>query len=82
MSHRFVDIMATILGEANAGAFTTKGSVIDRRDELLRIDRRDHQAVPAEPTEPAAPADTASHLAHDEAAELATECGDSALDVE
>ena len=61
-----------------------KGSVIDRRDELLRVDRRDHQAVPAEPTEPAAPADTASHLAHDEAAELATdnECGDSALDVE
>ena len=35
-----LQIMATILEEANAGAFTTKGQAIDRRDELVEIDRR------------------------------------------
>ena len=33
--------MTTILEEANAGAFTTKGQAIDRRDELVEIDRRE-----------------------------------------
>ena len=40
-SPNFEKIMATILEEADAGAFTTKGQVIDRRNELLDIDRRE-----------------------------------------
>ena len=40
-------IMTTILEEANAGALTTKGQAIDRRDELVEIDRREFiQAFP------------------------------------
>ena len=36
----FMKIMTTILQEANAGAFTTKGQAIDRRDELFEIGQR------------------------------------------
>jgi len=32
--------MTTLLQEANAGAFTTKGQATDRRNELIEIDRR------------------------------------------
>ena len=35
-------IMDTILEEVKAGALTTKGQAIDRREELLRIDRAEH----------------------------------------
>ena len=39
-SSNFEKIMTTILEEANAGAFTTKGQAIDRRNELVDIERR------------------------------------------
>ena len=34
--------MDTILEEVNAGALTTKGQSIDRREELIGIDRAEH----------------------------------------
>ena len=41
-SRNFVEIMDTLLEEVKAGALTTKGQAIDRREELLRIDRAEH----------------------------------------
>ena len=41
-SRNFVEIMDTLLEEVKAGALTTKGQAIDRRQELLRIDRAEH----------------------------------------
>ena len=35
-------IMDTILEELNAGALTTKGQAIDRREELIGIDRAEN----------------------------------------
>ena len=41
-SPNYNEIMDTILEEVKAGALTTKGQAIDRREELLRIDRAEH----------------------------------------
>ena len=41
-SRSYDTIMDTVLEEVKAGALTTKGQAIDRREELLRIDRAEH----------------------------------------
>ena len=44
-SSNFEKIMTTILEEANAGAFTLKGQAIDRRNELVEIERAEAWAL-------------------------------------
>ena len=41
-SRKYSTIMDTLLEEVKAGALTTKGQAIDRREELLRVDRAEH----------------------------------------
>ena len=57
-NHHFVKIMGDIAKEAEAGAFTTKGDVVHRRDELLKAQAdtaehadTDEQAKPAATSE-------------------------------
>ena len=67
----FCQILQNLHVEANDGAFTTKKEAIDRRDELIEIDRREVEAIrQIRPVPVANPDETAATAEHRAAGEL------------